>query len=336
MTETVAPPHGEVIVDAAIELDAVGAEAIELARGSAEADAPGLVGEHLGFEADETRVVTHYFATLDPAYVGWRWAVTVARASRSKTVTVDDVVLLPGSEAVLAPEWVPWSERLRPGDLGAGDLLPTAADDPRLTPAYMATEDEDEAAISYEVGFGRERVMSYDGRLETVDRWYAGDAGPRADVARSAPAACATCGFFLPLAGGLRQAFGACGNAFAPDDGKVVAVDHGCGAHSEAVVVPVSPPSPPPLIDEAGYDIVERPTPEERARLEAQAAAVAEVSADAEQPAQDASAVEDAPVPELEAATDAGVPEDPGADVPEGAAAGVPEDPGAAVPDETA
>jgi hypothetical protein len=257
VTGTEAPTHGEIAVDATAEIDAIGAEAIELAREAAEADAPGLVGEHLGSDADEARVVTHYFATLDPAYAGWRWAVTVARASRAKVTTVDDVVLLPGPDAVLAPEWVPWSERLRPGDLGAGDLLPTAADDPRLIPAYMATEDDDEQAVAFELGLGRERVMSYDGRLDAADRWYAGDPGPRADVARSAPAACATCGFFVPLAGGLRQAFGACANEYAPDDGKVVAVDHGCGAHSEAVVVPVSPAPPPPLIDEAGYDIVD-------------------------------------------------------------------------------
>ena len=291
MTGTEAPPDGDVVVDGEIELDAVGAEAIGLARDAAESDDPGLVGEHLGFEADEPRVVTHYFATLDPAYVGWRWAVTVARASRAKTATVDDVVLLPGAEAVLAPEWVPWSDRRRPGDLGAGDLLPTAADDRRLVPTYMTTDDDDEAAVAYEVGLGRERLMSYEGRLETADRWYAGEPGPRAEVARSAPASCASCGFFLPLAGGLRQAFGACANEFAPDDGKVVAVDHGCGAHSEAIVVPVSPPPPPPLIDEAGYDIVERATPEERARLEAEAVAAAAVAA-AEAAAAEAAAAE--------------------------------------------
>ena len=249
--------------EAVLEPDAIAAAAVDLAREAAESTAPGLVGDYLGVDADEARVVTHYFATLDPAYVGWRWAVTVARASRAKTVTVDDVVLLPGAEAVLAPTWLPWSERLRPGDLGAGDLLPTAPDDPRLIPAYFATEDADESAIAYEVGLGRERVLSYDGMLEAVERWYAGDSGPRAEVARSAPASCATCGFYVPLAGGLRQAFGACANALAPDDGKVVAVDHGCGAHSEAIVAPVSAPPPPPLIDETGYDIVDPATIED-------------------------------------------------------------------------
>jgi hypothetical protein len=272
-------------------LDAVAAGAVDLAREAAEADAPGLVGEHLGVEPDDQRVVVHYFATLDPAYVGWRWAVTVARASRSKIATVDDVVLLPGAQAVLAPEWLPWSERLRPGDMSAGDLLPTAADDARLTPAYFSTDDDEAAMIAFEIGLGRERVLSYEGRLETVDRWYAGDPGPRSEVARSAPASCASCGFYVPLSGALHAAFGACANAFAPDDGKVVAVDHGCGAHSQAVVIPASPPPPPPLIDDANYDIVEPLQPGEVAEVVAEVESV-ESSDEAVESPLDVAAVE--------------------------------------------
>lgn len=239
-------------------LDEVAAAAVAEARAAVEADAPAFVGAHLGMSGDDARVVTHYFATLDPAYRGWRWAVTVARASRSKSVTVDDVVLLPGDDALLAPEWVPWSERLRPGDLGVGDLLPTAADDPRLAPTFLMT-DPDEEAVGYEFGLGRERVLSYDGQVDAVSRWYAGEPGPDAAMARAAPAACASCGFFVPLAGALRQAFGACANEFAPDDGRVVAVDHGCGAHSQAVVLPAAP-QPAALSEEGpGYDVVGGP-----------------------------------------------------------------------------
>lgn len=240
-------------------VDTVGAAAVEEARAAAVADAPGLVGEHLGVVADDERVTTHLFATLDPAYRGWRWAVTVARASRSKTVTVEDVVLLPGDDSLLAPTWVPWSERLRPGDLGVGDLLPTKADDPRLAPSYTDVDDDETRGVAFELGLGRRRVLSYDGRVDAVERWYDGDRGPEAAIARAAPAACATCGFFVPLAGALRQAFGACANEYAPDDGKVVSVDHGCGAHSEAVVLPAPPSPAPPLIDEYMIDVVGGP-----------------------------------------------------------------------------
>lgn len=113
-----------------------------LARAAAEeVAAPGVVGEHVEVVVEGDRVVTHLFECKEPGYRGWRWAVTVARASRAKNVTLDEAVLLPGPDALLAPEWVPWSERLRPGDMGPGDLLPTDAEDLRLEPGYSG-EDE--------------------------------------------------------------------------------------------------------------------------------------------------------------------------------------------------
>jgi len=240
--------------------DATLAAAVDLARAMAEVEAPGLVGEYAGVEVDEERLVTHLFHTLDPAYRGWRWAVTLVRAPMSREPSVDEVVLLPGDDALLAPPWVPWSERLRPGDLGVGDLLPTPADDPRLVPTMFSTDEDEVQEIVFTFGLGRARTLSFDGRLDAVERWYAGEPGPEAPIARAAPAACSSCGFFVQLAGPLRQAFGVCANQYAPDDGRVVAVDHGCGAHSEAVVVPAPPPPPPPLLDdEHGIDVVGGP-----------------------------------------------------------------------------
>ena len=125
------------------EPDEACAQAVELARRAAE-DLGGaaMVGEHLSVTADGDRVVTHTFRCLDPAYRGWCWAVTVTRASRAKNVTVSESLLIPGPEAILAPDWVPWRERLRPGDLGVGDLLPAPPDDARLVPA-VALEGDD-------------------------------------------------------------------------------------------------------------------------------------------------------------------------------------------------
>ena len=222
--------------------DAVCAEAVDLARDAVIEEAGAdLVGDYLGLEADEERVVTHYFASLDPAYVGWRWAATLARASRAKTATVDEVVLLPGDGALLPPAWVPWQERLRPGDLGVGDILPTTADDDRLVPAYAVLEDPDVEEVAYELGLGRVRVLSPIGRDDALDRWYSADRGPEAPIAKAAPATCGTCGFWLPLAGALRGFFGACANEFAPDDARVVSADHGCGGHSEGLVLMPTP-----------------------------------------------------------------------------------------------
>jgi hypothetical protein len=262
------------------EPDQACAEAVGLARAALIA-APGVgadvVGAHLGVEAIGDRVVTHLFECLDPAYAGWRWTVTVARAPRSKVVTVDESELLPGPDALLAPAWVPWQDRLLPGDVGIGDLLPTGADDERLVP--FAVLDGDDAVTDWFRPWtdsenlanagpaepselpapGRARALSAFGRDDTAQRWYDGDHGPRTPLSHAAPANCVSCGFFVPLSGGLGRVFGVCGNAYAPDDGRVVSADHGCGAHSEAALTGSQTPAALPVIDEFGYDLVELP-----------------------------------------------------------------------------
>jgi hypothetical protein len=242
--------------------DAVCAAAVELAAAAAREVGGDSVGGHLGVRAEGDRVVTHSFASLQPGYAGWRWAVTVARAPRSRSVTVDEVVLLPGDGALLPPEWVPWSERLRPGDLGVGDLLPTPSDDDRLVPAYVLSDDPAVEQVAYELGLGRPRVMSRLGREETAQRWYDGDGGPDTPIAAQAPGHCGTCGFWLPVEGSLRALFGACGNEFSPLDGRVVAVDAGCGAHSEALVEQAPPaPPPPPAYDDTVLELEQHEAP---------------------------------------------------------------------------
>jgi hypothetical protein len=164
--------------------------------------------------------------------------VTVTRIPRSRHVTICETVLLPGPDALLAPAWLPWNERVVAGDLGVGDLMATAADDDRLAPGYVLSDDAAVEEVSWELGLGRPRVMSQDGRMETAQRWYESDSGPEAPISTAAPrnARCGTCGFYLPLAGSMRSMFGVCGNLFAPDDARAVSADHGCGAHSEALL----------------------------------------------------------------------------------------------------
>jgi hypothetical protein len=218
------------------DVDPVLAAAVDVARRVAREAAGTKVGAHLGAEQEAEFVVTHAFASNDPAYVGWRWVVTLTRADGSDVVTVDDVVLLPGEGALLAPEWVPWNERIQPGDLQPGDLLPPTPDDVRLVPSYAEDTAELAAETFWELGLGRPRTLSFEGRVTTADRWYDGEHGPFAPLARQAPGRCLDCGFRVALGGALSQLFGVCANGFAPDDGKVVSLDHGCGAHSEVVV----------------------------------------------------------------------------------------------------
>ena len=239
------------------------AEAVELARAAAvETAGPDQVGSHRGFEAEADRVVTHYFDCSSRGYRGWRWSVTVSRASRSKAVTVDECVLLPGPDAVLAPPWVPWDERVEPADLGPGDLLPTAPDDPRLVPGYTGADEEvqdgDTRRVTDELGLGRARVLSPEGRDEAAERWLAGTGGPDTEIARAAPFPCATCGFLVPLAGSLGRVFGACANERSPFDGQVVSFDHGCGAHSEVRLGAVAPVVVGPVLDTFVHEVVPR------------------------------------------------------------------------------
>lgn len=238
--------------------DAVLAAAVDVARAAAIDVGGDSVGEHLGVRAEPEvdRVATHAFAATLPGYVGWYWAVTVARVSRSKTVTVDEVVLLPGDGALRPPPWVPWEERVRPGDLSPGDLLPPPPpDDPRLVPGYVLSDDPAVEAVAFELGLGRERVLSREGRLLAAERWHEGDRGPDAPMARNAPAHCGTCGFYLPLAGSLQAAFGVCGNEITDSDGQVVSVEYGCGAHSQVAVETSAVAEPAELVYDDGEEI---------------------------------------------------------------------------------
>lgn len=246
-------------------VDATLAAAVHVARAAAlDVGEGGTVGDHLGVEPDGDRVATHSFACLSAGYRGWRWAVTVARAPRSRTVTVSEVHLLPAAEAVLSPGWLPWAERIRPGDLGPGMVLPRVADDVRLEQGYEATGDGDgsgdgdvDAVALWELGLGRPRVLSLEGRDEAAQRWYAGAHGPRDPFAEQAPAPCASCGFLLPMAGALRAVFGVCANEWSPSDGQVVSYDHGCGAHSESDAPVSTETVDPPVLDETGYEQVD-------------------------------------------------------------------------------
>lgn len=224
--------------------DATVVGALEVARTELVAEVGGtVVGEHLGVQPEAERVATHFFACTQAGYSGWRWSVTLVRASRAKVVTVDEIVLLPGDGSITAPQWVPYKERIKPGDLSPGDLLPVEQDDERLVPTYSFGEDDlddDERlqirSVVRELGLGRVRTLSPEGIDQAAERWYDSDAGPAGAIAQAASQSCDSCGFLLRLRGSLEPMFGVCANGSANDDGRVVSLDHGCGAHSEVAL----------------------------------------------------------------------------------------------------
>jgi hypothetical protein len=81
------------------------------AEKAAKESAPvGGVGKFLGIVDEEANVVSYRFQASMKEYVGWEWNVVVFQAKKADP-TISEVVLLPGKESIIAPDWVPWSDR---------------------------------------------------------------------------------------------------------------------------------------------------------------------------------------------------------------------------------
>ncbi|ORW36776.1 hypothetical protein AWB90_27020 [Mycobacterium paraense] len=279
------------------ELAAVLTAAADGARAAVEEFAgPEAVGDYLGVSYEDPNAATHRFLAHLPGYQGWQWAAVVAAYPGCDHATISEVVLIPGPTALLAPEWVPWDQRVRPGDLSPGDLLAPAADDPRLVPGYTASGDPEVDETAAEIGLGRRWVMSALGRAEAAERWHTGDHGPDSAMARSTKRMCRDCGFFLPLAGSLGAMFGVCGNELSAD-GQVVDKQYGCGAHSDTPA-PAGTGSPAyEPYDDGVLDVADNPPPPEPAEPESPPEPAEPESESPPEPAEPESAEAESPEP---------------------------------------
>ncbi len=272
LIESPAPADGraDAVADAetgpAVPSDQVAAVltgAVELARAAIVEFSGDTVGDYLGVAFEDDAAATHRFLATMTGYDGWQWAVVVAAWEGAGHATVSEVVLVPGPTSLLAPQWLPWQERVRPGDLGPGDLLAPLPDDPRLAAGFTATGDPlvDDTAV--ELGLGRRRVLSAEGRDEAAQRWHDGDRGPASAMARATKRVCRDCGFMVPVGGALGAMFGVCCNEMAAD-GRVVDFFYGCGAHSDTPApAALGSPAHAPY-DDGVLEVVQRPQVEER------------------------------------------------------------------------
>lgn len=92
---------------------------------------PEQVGPLLGEQPEADGVHTLRFASDLVGYPGWVWTVSLAELDGEQP-TVLETELMPGDGALLAPDWVPWSERLeeyRAAQAAAGELDETVEDD---------------------------------------------------------------------------------------------------------------------------------------------------------------------------------------------------------------
>ena len=76
-----------------------------------EITADATIGPAAGYVVEDDDVVSLRFENRLGGYPGWYWTVSVARVEGEEP-TVLEAGLLPGDGALLAPDWVPWAERL--------------------------------------------------------------------------------------------------------------------------------------------------------------------------------------------------------------------------------
>ncbi len=158
------------------------------------ADHVGKALDSVSQDSDDSAVAiaTHTFECTSPAYPGWYWEVSVVGVSGQENLTVSEINLLPGSAALVPSEWKPWADRVEAGDLGVGDLLPPPENDERLTAGFTGLDEfsEDLEPLhpqQWEMGLGREQVLSPLGLERAVDRWFDKLNGPRAAMAGAGP-----------------------------------------------------------------------------------------------------------------------------------------------------
>ena len=77
-----------------------------------EASSRNAVGFFIDSIEEDEGVVTYLFEGKLKGYVGWRWSVSVFEGLDDAEPTVSEVLLVPGPDSLIAPDWVPWSERL--------------------------------------------------------------------------------------------------------------------------------------------------------------------------------------------------------------------------------
>ncbi|MBT1673065.1 DUF3027 domain-containing protein [Curtobacterium flaccumfaciens] len=128
----------------AASVDAAPIDYTDLAREALlEVTPESTVGAPVGTVDEGDGVVSVLFANRLPGYPGWRWTVSVAKVGDDEP-TVLEVELMPGDGSLVAPEWVPWSERLAEYRAAQEHEGEDAADEDSDDEDYDDESDEDD------------------------------------------------------------------------------------------------------------------------------------------------------------------------------------------------
>jgi hypothetical protein len=101
----------------------------DIARAAlAEITTPDTVGELTSEVKEDDGAITVTFAAAMLGYPGWHWTVSLAQLDGEEP-SVLETELMPGDGSLLAPDWVPWSERLADWEAAQAAIAETADDD---------------------------------------------------------------------------------------------------------------------------------------------------------------------------------------------------------------
>lgn len=105
------------------------------------ADEEGQVGGFVQAVDLEDNVTDFRFESRVRGYEGWQWSVTLYHDVELDHWTVNESSLVPTDKALRPPKWIPWKDRLEPGDLAVTDSIGTDPDDPRMEDGFRKTLD---------------------------------------------------------------------------------------------------------------------------------------------------------------------------------------------------
>lgn len=101
------------------------------------------IGEPLEVVDEGDGVSTVRFANTLPGYPGWKWTVSIAQVDGDEP-TVLETELIPGDGSLLAPDWVPWAERLAEYEASAERAAGGTGDDESDDDDDDSVDDDDD------------------------------------------------------------------------------------------------------------------------------------------------------------------------------------------------
>jgi hypothetical protein len=107
------------------------------------------VGDFVNVIDEGDNVSTFLFESKLKGYVGWNFSVSIF--SDGTDTTISEVNLMPGEDSLLAPNWVPWSERLADYKALQAELEAQAAAEAAEAAEAESSSEDDEASAEQEV-----------------------------------------------------------------------------------------------------------------------------------------------------------------------------------------